>query len=67
MEGIINFGPNVASFLLTSGRRRWYVLGAYVPPHDAPSVYRIEQAVEAEQKLMKVILLGDLCVRLREP
>ena len=45
VEGIINFGPNMASFLLMSGSRRWHVLGAYVPPHDAPSVNCIEQAL----------------------
>ena len=45
VEGIINFGPNMGSFLLMSGSRRWHVLGAYVPPHDAPSVNCIEQAL----------------------
>ena len=37
MEGIVNFFPNVESFLLTSGSRRWYVVGAYMPPHDEAS------------------------------
>ena len=50
MEGIINFGPNVENFLLTSGSRIWYVVGAYVPPNDAPAVHRIEQALEAAPK-----------------
>ena len=46
VEGIINFGQNVASLFLTLGSRRWYVVGTYVPPHDAPDVRRIEQVLE---------------------
>ena len=52
MEGITNFGPNVESLLLTLGSRRWYVLGVYVPPHDAPAIHRIEQALEVASKGM---------------
>ena len=64
MEGIVNFGPNLASFLLTSVSRRWYVVGAYMPPHDVPVVYCIEQASGVAPKVMEVIVLGDLNIRL---
>ena len=67
MEGIVNFGPNVSSFLWTPGTKRWYIVGAYVSSHDAPAVRRIEQALEAALKVIEVILLGDLNVRLRKP
>ena len=43
MEGVINFVPNVAIFFLMLELRIWYVEGAYVPPHDAPAIYRINQ------------------------
>ena len=59
MESIVNFGPNMESFLLTSGLRRWYIVGAYVPPHDAPDVQRIKQVLEVDLKGMEIILLGD--------
>ena len=36
-----SFGPNLVSFLLTSGARRWYAVGAYVPPNNRPSVHRV--------------------------
>ena len=39
VEGTASFGPNVVSFLLTSGARLWYVLGAYVPPNDMTAVH----------------------------
>ena len=67
MEGIVNFGPNVVSFLLTSGSQIWYIVGAYVLPNYAPAIHRIEQALEATSKGMEVIMLGELSVRLREP
>ena len=44
-ENMVSFGPNVVSFLLTLGARRWYFVGAYVPPNDVPDVHRVEQAL----------------------
>ena len=67
MEGIINFGPNVASFLLTLRSRKWYVIGVYLPPNDALTVHCTEQAFEEAPKGIQLILLGDLNVSLREP
>ena len=67
VEGIINFGPNVARFFMTSGSRRWYVVGAYVPPHDLSDFCRIDQALEVALKGMEVILLVYLNIKLREP
>ena len=65
MEGVINFGPNVAILLLTSGSRRLYVIGAYMPPHEAPSFHCVDQALELAPKEMELILLGDLRISLR--
>ena len=50
MEGIFNFVQKLARFLLTLGLQRWYIVGAYVPPNDAPDVHHIEQVLEAELK-----------------
>ena len=67
VEGIVNFGPNMERFLLTLGSRIWYVVGVYVPPHDAPSFCCIEQALAVSLKVMNVILLIYINVRLKEP
>ena len=45
--------------------QRWYVLGAYVPPNEAPTVARIDQALEQAYRGVEVILLGDLNIRLQ--
>ena len=34
VEGTANFVPNVVIFLLMSGVRQWYVVGAYLHPND---------------------------------
>ena len=67
VEGIVNFCLNVSGFFLTSGSRRWYVIGAYMPPNDAPAVHSTEQDLDEAPKGMEVIIFGDLNVRLREP
>ena len=66
IEGIFNYGPNVLSFLLTEGLHRWYIVGAYVPPNDAPTVSRVEHALGNSPKVLEVILLDNLNVRLQE-
>ena len=38
VDGVWNFGPNMVSFISTSGRKRWYSVGAYVPPNDLPTI-----------------------------
>ena len=45
VENTAIFGPNVVSFLLILGERRWYIVGAYVPPNDVPAMNLVEQAL----------------------
>ena len=45
IEGFANYGPNMVSFWLTMGRRRGYVVKAYVPPNDDTTITRVEQAL----------------------
>ena len=67
VDGIFNFGPNMASFLLTSGSQIWYVSGEYVTTNDAPAVHSMEQALAVAPKRMGVVLIGDLNAWLQEP
>ena len=60
-----NFVPNVVILLLATGLHRWYVVVAYMPPNDAPTIYRVEQALEAAQKGVDAILIGVPNVRLQ--
>ena len=67
IEGMVNFGPNMVSFLLKSGESIWYVIGAYVPPNDVPTVHQVEQLLTENPKWVETILMGDLNERLEEP
>ena len=67
VEFKVYFGPNLVSFLLTLGARRWYILGAYVLLNDIPAINCVEEALIAAPKELEIILMGDLNVRLRYP
>ena len=56
----------MVSLWLTTGRRRWYVIGEYVPPKEEPNIARVEHALGNAAKGVEVIVLGDINVRLRE-
>jgi hypothetical protein len=65
-EGIHFHGPNVVSCEVTSGQKRWLVIGAYIPPSETSNatVNRVQEA-HMRQPLLPVILLGDLNVDFR--
>ena len=54
------FGPNVVSFIITSRRKRWYRVRAYVLPEDLPTINWIRQELECGKKGMRKLLVGDL-------
>ena len=58
VEDMASFGPNMEMFLPTSGARRWYVVGEYVPPNNVPAMHRVEQALRAAPKGIEIILTG---------
>ena len=67
VEGLLNFGPNVVSFIIKSGRKRWYGVRAYVPPNNLPKTNWISQALEYGPKGMRMLLVGDLNACLANP
>ena len=66
VDGVVNYRPNMIIFVLTTRRRIWYVVRAYVPRKDAPTVVRVEQTLGQAAKGVEVILMGDLNFRLGE-
>ena len=50
VEVIFNYGLKVVSFVLTTGRQRWYVVRAYMPPNDNPTVVHVEQVLGRSAK-----------------
>ena len=38
-------GPNVTSFQLVTGRRRWHAVGCYIAPRNTSTVYDVAAAI----------------------
>ena len=38
VEAVREFGPNVVSFQLATGERRWYIIGCYLAPDDTSTI-----------------------------
>ena len=69
VEGTKAFGPNVIRTTLVSGNKRWYIIGAYIPPSEdnGETLNCITQAsTTVNNPNLPVILLGDFNVDLND-
>lgn len=66
VESEMRHGPNVISFLLISGQRRFFMIGVYIPPNDTLTLTQIQEARDRYAN-MPVIMMGDLNVDLNDP
>ena len=67
VEGTKVHGHNVISTQLVTGRKRWLIIGAYIPPseNDHSTVQQIyAAATHAEKYNIPIILIGDLNIDL---
>ena len=60
VQGMVNFGPNVVSFLEILGVRGCYVVRTYVTPNNMPAVHQMNQALSKNTKGIVNIFMGDL-------
>ena len=70
LESIKTFGPNVIRGTIVSGQKRWYIIGAYIPPseEDGRTLDCIAQARESvHNHRWPTLLLGDLNCDLGRP
>ena len=67
VEGTTKHGPNVIAFHLETGCKRYYIVGAYIPPSDRKTIDDIRDAWQQCPEGSTPILLGDLNVNLRDP
>ena len=66
IEDVKCFGPNVIRATLVSGRKRWLLVGTYVPPSEenGETLDWITQAAQNRARHCPLILLDDLNVDL---
>ena len=67
VEETTKFGPNVMAFQLQTGSKRFYIIGAYVPPSDRTTIDQIRDAWKQCLGGCTPILLGDLNINLAQP
>ena len=57
----------MASFIITSGKKRWYGAGDYVPPNDLHMINCIRKPLEYRPNGIRKLLVGNLNDCLENP
>ena len=60
VEAVREYGPNVMSFELATGARRWYIIGCYLAPDDTSTIDRVVAALRDRPKGTALVVAGDL-------
>ena len=60
VEAVQDYGPNVLSFKVATGARRWYIIGCYLAPDDAETIERVVTALGEKPRGTALIVAGDL-------
>ena len=64
VESVRQYGPNVMSFELATGARRWYIIGCYFAPNDTSTIERAVAALKDRPKGTTLVVAGDLNIEL---
>ena len=60
VEAVREYGPNVLSFKVATGARRWYIIGCYLALDDAETIERAVAALGEKPRGTALIVVGDL-------
>jgi hypothetical protein len=60
-------GPDVLSFVIITGSKRFYIVGCYIPPNNLCTLPQVKQALNECPKRLTPLLIGDLNVNLCAP
>ena len=67
MEAVRQFRPNVVSFQLATGARRWYIIGCYLAPNDTSTIESVVTALKERPRGTALVVTGDLNTILDDP
>ena len=45
IEGAMKYSPNVVSFRITAGWKKWFAIRKYIPPNYQPTENQLEQSL----------------------
>ena len=60
VEELRPYGPNIISFEVVTGRRRWYIIGCYLAPDDARTIDQVVTAMGDQPRGTALVVAGDL-------
>ena len=66
LEDVREYGPNVLSFEVDTGGRRWYIIGCYLAPNDAWTIERVVKALGDQPRGTALLVAGDFNTDLGE-
>ena len=67
VEVVEKFVPNVIGFQLTTGARRWYIVGVYLAPEDTTTMERVSEAIWSKPRGAELLVTGNFNVDLAAP
>ena len=59
MEAVRDYGPNILSFEVATGGRRWYIIVCYLAPDDARKIERVVTALGDQPRGTALLVAGD--------
>ena len=66
VEAVREYGPDVLSFEVATGGRRWYIIGCYLAPDDARTIERVVTALGDQPCGTALLVAGDFNTDLGE-
>ena len=60
VEEVRPYGPNVISFEVVTGRRRWYIILCYLAPDDDRTIEQVVMAIGDQPRGTALVVVGDL-------
>ena len=67
VEAVQQFGPNILSFQLATGERRWYIIVFYLAPNNTLMIESVVAALKERPQVAELLVAGDLNVNLVDP
>ena len=67
VEAVRQFGPNVVSFQLATGARRWYIIVCYLAPDNTSTIESVVVALKEIPQGTALVVAGDLNTTLDDP
>ena len=67
VEAVQQFRPNVVSFQLATGGRRWYIVGCYLAPEDTSRIESVVSALKERPRGSELLVAVDFNTNLEDP